>query len=217
MRALFKVVTIGLAVLILGPASASTAFAGCVDPSTMLRGHADLLLKLLPGTARAFDEVNLAASSSANAAEEDDDPSIVGMWQFVFTSQGNNVAPAFIPDGAPLDSGYSQWHSDQTEIMNSSRDPATSNFCLGVWRATGRRGFKLNHFALSWDNTGHFCTPVAPATSCLVGPANIREEVTLGSRGNSYRGTVTIDQYDNNNHLMFRLHGTVSAARITAD
>jgi hypothetical protein len=47
--------------------------------------------------------------------------------------------------------GFSQWHSDGTEILNSSRPPATSNFCLGVWEKTGPFAYKLNHFALSSD------------------------------------------------------------------
>ena len=61
------------------------------------------------------------------------------------------------------------------------------------------------------------CTPAGTASSCFVGPANIREEIVLDRRGNSYTGTVTIDQYDAQNHRMFRLTGTVSARRITAD
>src|SRR5262249_45448592 len=129
------------------------------------------------------------------------------------------VEPFNIPDNAPLDAGYAQWHSDETEIMNSSRDPATSNFCLGTWKKTGHRKFKLNHFALSWDNSGSgkMCTPDPGAPSCFVGPTNIREEVFLDRSGNSYTGTVTIDQYDKDNHWMFQLTGKISAHRITAD
>jgi hypothetical protein len=43
--------------------------------------------------------------------------------------------------------------------MNSSRDPATSNFCLGTWKSLGHRRYKLNHFALSWDNFGRSSSP----------------------------------------------------------
>jgi hypothetical protein len=160
----------------------------------------------------------LAAGSVGTATRSgDDSASVVGLWHFVFTSEGNDVEPFNIPDGAPLDIGYAQWHSDQTEIMNSSRDPATSNFCLGVWAATGKGSYKLNHFALSWDNTGHFCTPPAGAPSCFVGVANIREEISLGSHGNSYDGSVTIIQYHADGTEWFRLTGTVSGQRITAD
>jgi hypothetical protein len=191
---------------------ASPAAAGCVDPPSFLAQRA---LAPLPHSGKgsaAFDDAQRSVGH-----DFDDEASIVGLWQFVFNSQGNNVAPFLIPDGAPLDAGYTQWHSDETEIMNSSRDPATGNFCLGTWKSIGHRRYKLNHFALSWDNTGKFCIPEPGAPSCFVGPANIREEVVLDRRGHTYTGTVTIDQYDSGNHLMFSLAGTVSARRITAD
>jgi hypothetical protein len=200
----------GVAIL---TAVASPAAAGCVDPPTLLsqRALAPLLHPSGKGSAGYND------GQRAFGHDFDDDASIVGLWQFVFSSEGNNVLPFLIPDGAPLDAGYAQWHSDETEIMNSGRDPATSNFCLGTWKSTGRRRYKLNHFALTWDNTGKFCTPEPGAPSCFVGPANVREEVVLDRHGNKYSGTVTIDQYDSQNHLMFSLSGTVSAQRITAD
>ena len=119
--------------------------------------------------------------------------------------------------GARLDAGYAQWHSDETEIMNSGRDPATSNFCLGAWKSVGKRRYKVNHFALIWDNTGKLCTPEPGAPSCFVGAANVREEIVLDRHGNTYTGIVTIDQYDPDNNWMFRLRGTVAANRIKAD
>jgi hypothetical protein len=161
--------------------------------------------------------VNRQGAIFRMVADDGGRPSIVGLWKFTFTSVGNNVAPLFIPDGAPLDAGFTEWHSDGTEIMNSSRDPATSNFCLGAWANTGPFSYKLNHFALSWDNTGQLCTPAAGASSCFVGPTNIREQVSLDPRADSYTGTVTITQYDTAGHKMFQLTGTISAHRITAD
>jgi hypothetical protein len=193
-------------------AVASPAAAACVDPPALLSLRLAPLVHSPGKGSAAFDE-----GQRSSGHDFDDEASIVGLWQFVFSSQGNNVAPFFIPDGAPLDAGYAQWHSDETEIMNSSRDPATGNFCLGAWKRAGHRGYKLNHFALSWDNTGKFCTPAPGAPSCFVGPANIREDVVLDRRGNTYSGRVTIDQYDPDNHLMFHLEGTLSARRITAD
>jgi len=49
------------------------------------------------------------------------DGSIVGFWRVDFTADGAD---------RPFDSAYAQWHSDGTEIMNSSRDPRTQAFCL---------------------------------------------------------------------------------------
>jgi hypothetical protein len=45
---------------------------------------------------------------------------IVGMWRFQLVA----------PNGAVVDDGYAQWHSDGTEIQNSGlHAPITSNFC----------------------------------------------------------------------------------------
>lgn len=99
------------------------------------------------------------------------------------------------------------------ELISRSRD---QQFLSGDVEAGRQPHLKLNHFALSWDNTGKLCTPTGGASSCFVGPTNIREEIVLDRRGNAYSGTVTIDQYDAANHWMFRLTGTVSAHRITA-
>ena len=129
-------------------------------------------------------------------------PSIVGLWHVKFVSEGTG----FIPDGTVIDMGFAQWHSDGTEILNSSRPPATSNFCLGVWEKTGRYTYKLNHFALSSDMNGN-----------LIGPANIRENVTLDPTGRTYSGTFSIDQFDLNGNNLAHITGNVSATRLTVD
>jgi len=215
MSSRWKGVTTLCGAAILAMLIASPAAAGCVDPPTLLSQRALATLLHSPGKGSpAFSD---GQRSGGHDFDDDDDASIVGLWQFVFSSVGNNVPPFLIPDNAPLDAGYAQWHSDETEIMNSGRDPATSNFCLGTWKKTGQRRYKLNHFALSWDNTGKFCKPEAGAPSCFVGPTNIREEVIVDRHGNTYSGHVTIDQYDPDNNFMFRLTGKISAHRITAD
>jgi len=129
-------------------------------------------------------------------------PAIVGFWHVKFISKGTTG----IPDGTVVDMGFSQWHSDGTEILNSSRPPATSNFCLGVWEKTGPFTYKLNHFALSSDLNGN-----------LIGPANIREDVTLAVHGANYTGTFSIDQYDTSGNLLVHIIGEVKATRITVD
>ena len=92
------------------------------------------------------------------------------------------------------------------QILNSSRAPATQSFCLGVWEKTGSSMYKLNHFPLSWNPDG-----------TLLGPANIREEITLSPDHNSYTGTFTLDQYDPNGNNLVHLAGQVKAKRITVD
>jgi hypothetical protein len=127
---------------------------------------------------------------------------IVGFWKAKFVSQGSNG----IPDGALIDSPFVQWHSDGTEIMNSTRVPATGNFCMGIWHRTGKLTYALNHFGLSFDTNGNF-----------VGPAQIRENITLDKKGNQYLGTFSIDQYDAGGTLLVEIKGNVSATRVTVN
>jgi hypothetical protein len=136
------------------------------------------------------------------ADSDESGESIVGFWKVTFTSEGTTG----IPDGTVIDSAYAQWHSDGTEIMNSSRPPATQSFCLGVWKHIGGLKYKLNHFAISWDSHGN-----------LVGPANIREEVILNPDGESFDGTFTIDQFDLVGNTLAHLTGVLAGTRITAD
>jgi hypothetical protein len=75
--------------------------------------------------------------------DDDDNDGIVGLWHANFVSKGSQ----YIPDDTPIDSAYVQWHSDGTEMMNSSRPPATGSFCMGVWEKTGRYTYRLNHVA----------------------------------------------------------------------
>jgi hypothetical protein len=97
---------------------------------------------------------------------------IVGFWKATLVSEGS---PG-IPDGTVIDAGFAQWHSDGTEILNSSRPAASSNFCLGIWKKTGMFHYTLNHFGLSSD----------PSTDKLLGPAQIREEIELDHGGDAY-------------------------------
>ena len=128
---------------------------------------------------------------------------ITGLWKFAFIAKGNPN----IPDGAPIDTGYATWHADGTEIMNSGRAPMTGSFCMGVWKKTGDSSFKLTHIALSWDSSG----------TTFVGPANIREHVTVSRDGNSYSGTFSLTQYDTNGNVLAHVVGVIAAQRITAD
>jgi hypothetical protein len=151
---------------------------------------------------QASPAANRAAVGATNLLQQLEP--ITGLWQFTFTSK-NNVG---IPDGAQLDAGFVSWHADGTEIMNSGRAPMTSNFCLGVFRHTSVYGYKLNHYALSWDPTG----------TVFVGPTNIREQLQLGRGSNTYTGSVTITQFaQDGTTVLANLTGTVSAKRLTPD
>ena len=137
----------------------------------------------------------------------DDEAPIVGFWhvKFIISTPGGP---------ATIDAGYSQWHSDGTEIMNSGgRAPVTSSFCLGVWSQVGYRTYKLNHLAASWDPTP---TTAAP-NGVLLGPGQIQEEVVLGPDGNHFAGTFTIDQYDETGKNLAHVAGVITGTRITVN
>jgi hypothetical protein len=144
------------------------------------------------------------------ALNNDDDyaaksePTIVGTWKEHWISEGSNG----IPDGAEVDAGYAQWHSDGTEINNSGlRTPMTGNVCLGEWIKTGERTYQLNHFGISYDPTG----------LNLVGPARIQQWLTIDREGNSTSGKFTIDQWDEAGNLLAHVQGNVTGTRVTMD
>ena len=127
-------------------------------------------------------------------ASDTTDP-IVGMWRTQLLS-GSTV----------IDQAINQWHADGTEIMNSSRNPETQSFCLGVWQNIGGSTYKLNHYAISWDQT--------TSTTAPLGLANIRETVTLSKDGKSMSGTFILNQYDESGNVLATITGTVTAYRI---
>lgn len=138
------------------------------------------------------------------SANSPDVAGIVGFWKVSFVAEGNSSGP---PDGVEIDFGFQQWHSDGTEILNSGkRAPATGNFCLGVWKQVGRFKYRLNHFALSYDSSGNF-----------LGPVNIRENVVLSGDADSYSGSFTIVQFDQQGNVLAQVVGTVTGTRITVD
>ncbi len=99
------------------------------------------------------------------------------------------------------------WHSDGTELTNSGgRPPQSGDFCMGVWKQTGGATYKLNHYAAAWEPDG----------SAYLGPANIRQEVTVNRSGTVYYGSFTIDQYDAaGTSVLAHVAGAVTATRIT--
>lgn len=138
-------------------------------------------------------------STSLMLTEQNSD-GIVGLWRVTLTSKGNTALG--IPDGATLDHGFAQWHSDGTEIMNSNRQPVTGSFCLGVWKKIGAAKYRLNHFAISFDDGIH------------QGYANIREEVVLSQDGGSFSGSFVIANYDLHGNPGPVITGEITATRV---
>jgi hypothetical protein len=192
-RNIVRTLIFGAALAAVQTTAAPLAYAGCPIPdSAVAIGRPGGQVKPLAG-----------AAVPGLFNDDDRDATIVGLWEVSLVSKGNSG----IPDDAVLDSGYATWHSDGTEIMNSSRPPKSGSFCMGVWKKTGRSTYHLNHVALSWDPTGN----------TFVGPARIREDVRVGRGGDTYTGTFAIDQYDPAGTLLVHLTGDIVAHRITAD
>src|SRR5580692_1296895 len=157
------------------------------------------------GSQRQFGSVHLLRASfngqdDAGPAE----PTIVGTWKEHWISKGSEG----IPDGAEIDAGYAQWHSDGTEInVSGLRSPLTGNVCLGEWIKTGPRTYRMNHFGVAYDATGQN----------LVGPGRIQQWLTLDPKGNATSGKFTIDQYDEEGNLLAHLEGKIIGTRVTMD
>ena len=144
--------------------------------------------------------------------------SVVGLWKVTFTSDGT-AYPGPIPAGVETDFGTAQWHPDGTEFMISGgRAPSTGDVCMGAWKRTGARTFKLNHLALAWASSDS-APPIGPVSPAVfLGPAVFTEIVTLNVAGNSYEGPFTIDQYAaDGTTLLEHIAGTVKGTRMTAD
>jgi hypothetical protein len=180
----------------------STASAGCGDVSSLQAPFVFPQTTLLSSPSLASVEAKAASNSNSS-------PSIEGMWSFQFIAKGDAAGTPSIPDGAQVDFGYIQYHSDGTELLNSgSRAPATENFCMGVWEKTGYSSYQVNHFALSYD----------AVTGTLNGKAHIQETVTLSPGGTQLSGTFTIDNYNAaGTTIVAHVAGTLTAVRITVD
>ena len=100
-------------------------------------------------------------------------PSIVGMWHVMFTAQTQNGGAIPAP-GAVIDNSVVVWHSDGTEVMNSSRSAQDGNFCLGVWRQTGYRTYLLNH--IPWQGNVYDPTVAAGYHRCPPGRCTAHRE-----------------------------------------
>lgn len=193
-----------LQTLTVGAALAVTASAGCGDVSGL---QAPFQFAQPQDSALAVRAAASDMSASTNPLLISANP--IGMWNVQFVSLGNTSHTPPIPDGALIDFGYNQFHSDGTEILNSGGHAAnTGNFCLGVWVRTGMFTYTVNHFALSYDGT----------SGALVAKINIREQITLDPSGDQYSGTFTINAFNPaGTQQVDHVAGTIAATRVTID
>jgi hypothetical protein len=193
-----RVVATMLGTLALSVVFTPNASAGCGNGV----GSVGALNAKLLSSANATKPANAQAETAKDTAQPGG-ADIVGMWAVTMTAKNNPGGP---PDGTPIDMGFSQWHSDGTEIMNSSRPPATGNFCLGVWKKVAPSTYKLTHKVLNFDAGG-----------ILIGPGTIQEEVVVDHSGNRFAGVFSIDLYDTAGNSIAHVKGEITATRITVD
>jgi hypothetical protein len=187
-----------LGTLVLSVVFTPNASAGCGN----VVGSIGALNAKLLSSANATKPENAQAETAMDAAQPGG-ADIVGMWAVTLTAKNNPGGP---PDGTPIDVGFSQWHSDGTEIMNSSRPPATGNFCLGVWKKVGPSTYRLTHKVLNYDASG-----------ILIGPGTVHEEVVVDRSGTRFAGVFSIDLYDTAGNRIAHVNGEITAMRITVD
>ena len=164
-----KVIMMFIAALAINAAFAASARAQCGVSS---RDNLNAL-NLLNGPAIAMPSTSARPATQESNARDGEEPTIVGLWDTKLMSGSQLV-----------DEGFDQFHSDGTEILNDIPPPASGNVCLGVWAKTGPRSFKLKHPFWIFDE------------GTLIGRALLSELITLDRRGQSYRGTFTMEYRD---------------------
>ena len=201
-RSLNATLGIALGIALFAGVFAASANAQCVDPS-VIKKSATLHKQYWngkPGSAVLFREsasmlqspllgvkLSPAAFASVAYAEMGDPGSteqepVVGFWYVKFTSD---------TPGVFSDWGYSQYHSDGTEILNSGT--GARKFCTGVWKKTGPFKYEVNHFAIGYTYG---------ESPTFIGIVNIRETITVNSDHNSFAGTFTLGIYDASGNLL---------------
>lgn len=202
---------LGLGTLASTIANPATAGCGLYDPVTRSA------LRVTPGqeAARLIDAVYHPGSSQF--LQVANNSGIVGMWEVTFVSDG--VPPNPVPKGIMTDFGTVQWHDDGTEVMISGgRPPSTGDVCMGVWEQTGPATYRLKHIALAWASAD---TPPSmggpgPSPAEFLGPAIIKEVVTLDGSQATYRGHFTLDQYNaDKTAVLVHLSGIITGKRVT--
>ena len=136
----------------------------------------------------------------AGAAQDSGEPAldpIVGLWKMDFEDQAAKYS----------DRGYSVWHSDHTEFMNSTRTPAVGAVCQGVWTKVSGSTYRLNHFALGYADGVN-----------LTSVYQFQLLVTMNGSGNGFYGTFSIEAFNPKTHApQGTLKGTVTGERVTID
>lgn len=152
MTTLFRKTLAMLGFIAIGATFAAAAHAQCASAQPWA---AQMQKQSWHGQGRLLPVAMIRVSDN----NEREEAGIVGFWRVVFTAKGS----AGIADGTVIDKGFQQWHSDGTEILNSSKPPITGNFCLGVWKKTAHRNTRS-----IISESARTCSAISPATPTSV-------------------------------------------------
>lgn len=166
-----------------------TTLAGNAQASCVAEGNS------LTGTRLQFSSNSAASGSGDN---EQAGGTIVGLFKTQF----------LIGDGPDLyDEAFQQFHSGGTEMMLSrGLPPVLGNVCVGIWKQTGPRTFKLKHTAWNWNPDNSFA-----------GTFILEATIRLSRAG--FTGTWKADSFDTAGDVIPSQHfeGTLRATRIGVD
>lgn len=169
-------------------AFSATAMAQCGDSFSSMAAAAVSVRSQSP----------VSKLSQNEFAEENDkavNPSIVGLWHIRFQVGDQTIQEAF-----------QIWNVGGTEVHNPNVDPRTGSVCLGAWKETEHRTFKLTHRVWRYDENGNF-----------LGTINLSETLILGHKGNTHSGSFTLDFFDPSGNFLFQVPGSVIGERISVE
>jgi hypothetical protein len=180
----------------------AVSFAACMVLAIGLSGRAlasscgDSLSAMAEGVAASIQsQSSLMQQDSESSKDNAEHASIVGLWYVRFMVGDQTIQEA-----------YQIWNAGGTEVHNPNVDPRSGNVCLGAWKHTARRTYKLAHRVWSYDINGNF-----------MGTVHLSETLTLGNRGNTHSGTFTLDIYDPSGNFVTEVTGNVTGERISVD
>ena len=166
------------AALVAFAASAISAQASCGDVS---RAIADQVPIRLPQT-----PTRPAPATTA--------PSIVGMWNVVYSAGGNTVYQAL-----------EQWHSDGLEWEFADIPTISGDVCMGVWSKVEARLVKLYHTGWTFDSSGN-----PNGTMVLTHTDQIAPD------GQTFSGKFVLKFFDTAGNLVNKVAGEDNGTRIPA-
>lgn len=119
--------------------------------------------------------------------------SFIGLWHVKLVKS----------DGSLFFQSLVQYHVGGMEMESADISPTVGNFCMGVWKKVAPNTVEIYHVAWIFDSTG------TPAGYAIYTQRNV-----LDNDGDSYSGTFTYTQYDNDGNEITVFSGTTAGRRI---